>query len=83
MAMVSTPIVPDRSRRWVRRATAIAQSSSGVWFCGRLGLCRGDRGASSTEYALMVSLIALVIIGAVTLFGQNMVGLFNVPAAAL
>ena len=31
----------------------------------------------------MVALIAVVIIAAVTLFGQNMVGLFNVPASAL
>jgi Flp pilus assembly pilin Flp len=35
------------------------------------------------EYALMVSLIAVVIIGAVALFGQNMIQLFNVPASAL
>jgi Flp pilus assembly pilin Flp len=35
------------------------------------------------EYALMVSLIAVVIIAAVTLFGQNMIQLFQVPASAL
>ncbi|MEO7473347.1 MAG: Flp family type IVb pilin, partial [Pedococcus sp.] len=44
---------------------------------------RDDHGATSVEYALMVALIAVVIIAAVTLFGQNMVGLFNVPASAL
>jgi Flp pilus assembly pilin Flp len=31
----------------------------------------------------MVSLIAVVIIAAVTLFGQNIIHLFNVPASAL
>jgi Flp pilus assembly pilin Flp len=31
----------------------------------------------------MVTLIAVVIIGAVTLFGQNMIHLFDVPASAL
>lgn len=50
---------------------------------GRRGMRRGDRGATAVEYALMVSLIAVVIIGAVALFGQNMIQLFNVPASAL
>ena len=50
---------------------------------GRLGLNRADRGATSVEYALMVSLIAVVIIASVTLFGQNMIQLFQVPASAL
>ncbi len=31
----------------------------------------------------MVSLIAVVIVGAVTLFGQNVIQLFQVPASAL
>jgi Flp pilus assembly pilin Flp len=34
------------------------------------------------EYALMISLIALVIIASVTLFGQNAINLFNVPSSA-
>ena len=50
---------------------------------GRLGLNRVDRGATSVEYALMVSLITVVIIASVTLFGQNVVQLFQVPASAL
>jgi pilus assembly protein Flp/PilA len=37
------------------------------WFA-ELG---GDEGATAVEYALMVALIAMVIIGAVTLLGQN------------
>ena len=49
----------------------------------RFDWCRSERGATAVEYALMVSLIALVIIGSVTLFGQNMIHLFNVPASAL
>ena len=31
----------------------------------------------------MVSLIAVVIVSAVTLFGQNMIQLFQVPSSAL
>lgn len=50
---------------------------------GRPGTDQGDRGATSAEYAIVVSLIALVIIGAVTAFGLNVVPLFNVPASAL
>jgi Flp pilus assembly pilin Flp len=34
------------------------------------------------EYALMVGLIAVVIVASVTLFGQNTIGLFNVPSSA-
>ena len=37
-------------------------------------------GATSVEYALMVSLIAVVIVVAVTLFGRNTNRLFDVPA---
>jgi len=39
----------------------------------------GDEGATAVEYALIASLIALVIIGAVTLLGQAVAGLFAVP----
>ncbi|WP_406831796.1 Flp family type IVb pilin [Pedococcus sp. KACC 23699] len=63
--------------------TVRATSFVGELVRGRPGAHRDDRGATSVEYALMVSLIAVVIIAAVTLFGQNMVHLFNVPAAAL
>jgi Flp pilus assembly pilin Flp len=35
------------------------------------------------EYALMASLIAVVIVAAVTLFGRNVSQLFYVPAGVL
>jgi Flp pilus assembly pilin Flp len=50
---------------------------------GRFGSSRGDRGATATEYALMVSLIAVVLIASVTLFGRNVSALFLVPTSAL
>jgi len=43
---------------------------------------RGDRGATAVEYALMVSLIALVIIVAVVAFGQSVSGLFELIISA-
>lgn len=44
---------------------------------------RKDKGATAVEYGLMVSLIAVVIIAAVTLIGTNLTGIFNKVAAAL
>ncbi|WP_422933872.1 Flp family type IVb pilin [Sinomonas sp. P47F7] len=39
--------------------------------------CDRDRGATATEYALLVGLIALVIIAGVTLFGANLQTFFS------
>jgi pilus assembly protein Flp/PilA len=36
-----------------------------------------DRGATAVEYGLMVALIAVVVIGAVTLLGTNLEDKFN------
>jgi pilus assembly protein Flp/PilA len=45
---------------------------------GRQGFyARGERGATAVEYGLMASLIALVIIVAVTAFGKSVNGLFE------
>ncbi|WP_226920854.1 Flp family type IVb pilin [Georgenia subflava] len=38
---------------------------------------RKDRGATAVEYGLMVGLIAVVIIGAVSLLGDELSGLFE------
>jgi Flp pilus assembly pilin Flp len=38
-----------------------------------------DRGATAAEYALIASLIAVVIIGAVTALGLAVAGLFGFP----
>jgi len=46
-------------------------------------MCRDDRGASAVEYGLLVFLIALVIIIAVTLLGNNLSSIFNAVATAL
>ena len=42
-----------------------------------------DKGATAVEYGLMVALIAIVIIGSVTLVGTNLNALFAAVAAAL
>ena len=39
-----------------------------------------EHGATAVEYALMVGLIAIVIVGAVTLFGTAVSDLFYIPA---
>ncbi len=42
-----------------------------------------EEGATAVEYGLMVALIAVVIIGAVTLLGGRLDALFRAIAAAL
>ncbi len=42
-----------------------------------------EKGATAVEYGLMVGLIAVVIIGAVTLLGTQLQGLFNTIATTL
>ena len=41
---------------------------------------RDERGATAVEYALMIGLISVVIVGAVTLFGIGVRDLFFIPA---
>jgi pilus assembly protein Flp/PilA len=40
-------------------------------------LCRDESGATAIEYGLIAALIAVVIVGAVTLLGSNLVSLFD------
>jgi len=55
-----------------------------VSLSNRLAQLRSDeRGVTSVEYGLMVALIAVVIIGAVTLLGGNLNNLFNTVAGAI
>ncbi len=42
-----------------------------------------DRGATAVEYGLIVALIAVVIIVAVVLLGNNVSGIFNKAATAI
>ena len=44
---------------------------------------RKEDGATAVEYGLMVALIAVVIIAAVTLLGNNLNAMFNAIAAAI
>ena len=48
-----------------------------------LNSMRNEDGATAVEYGLMVSLIAVVIIGAVTLIGTSLDTIFRAVAAAL
>jgi pilus assembly protein Flp/PilA len=49
----------------------------------RVRLQNSERGATAVEYGLMVALIAIVIIGAVTLLGGNLSTLFNDVATSV
>lgn len=46
-------------------------------------LRRDQRGATAVEYGIMVALIAVVIIVAVTLLGNNLIGTFNGVACSV
>ncbi|WP_270886485.1 Flp family type IVb pilin [Pedococcus sp. 5OH_020] len=75
----------EKSKNWALRGVGIAILSA----CsvrggrGRPGASRDDRGATAVEYCIMVAFIALVIIASVTVFGQNVIRLFQVPSSAL
>jgi pilus assembly protein Flp/PilA len=49
----------------------------------KVAALRSDRGATAVEYGLMVALIAIVIIGAVTLLGTNLSTLFHNTATSV
>ncbi len=44
---------------------------------------KNDRGATAVEYGLIVALIAVVIIVAVALLGNNLLGVFNKVASSV
>ena len=44
---------------------------------------QGDRGATAVEYALMATLIAVVLVGVVAIFGQDVAQLFGIPPGYL
>lgn len=44
---------------------------------------RDDRGATATEYAILVALIAIAIVGGITLFGTQLNQWFSTLAAGV
>lgn len=44
---------------------------------------RNDRGQDLAEYAILIGLIALVVVGAVALFGDALVAMYNDIVATL
>jgi pilus assembly protein Flp/PilA len=46
-------------------------------------LARRDEGQDLLEYALLIALIAIVCVGAITLAGQNVMGVFNQIAGSI
>jgi pilus assembly protein Flp/PilA len=46
-------------------------------------MARTERGASAVEYGLLVALIAVFIIGAVTLLGGSLKGIFTKTAGSI
>jgi pilus assembly protein Flp/PilA len=54
-----------------------------TWWSDLSARAQEERGATAVEYALMVALIAVVIIAAVTLLGNNASTKFNSVATAV
>ncbi len=54
-----------------------------VKFQVKIAALRSDRGATAVEYGLMVGLIAVVIIGVVTVLGRQVSTLFSNVVTAL
>ena len=77
---------PTHRGSWTGSGTAArlvrASRPATAAFRGRVQ-SRLDHGATAVEYGLMVALIALIIIAAVTLFGQNVSKLFLIPSGVL
>lgn len=73
-----TPQVRTRALLYV---SVLAVTSISGLALGRRDARRGDQGATAAEYALVAGLIAVVIVAAVTIFGRNVSGLFNVPSS--
>ncbi len=48
-----------------------------TWISDVTDRLKGDTGATAVEYAIMAGFIAVVIVGAVALFGQGVVSLFQ------
>lgn len=44
---------------------------------------RGEAGATATEYALLVALVAIAIVGGITVFGSGLDTWFSTLAAGL
>jgi pilus assembly protein Flp/PilA len=62
--------------RWVKGVANRQGEAARVSLRARIS----ERGATAVEYGLMVGLIAVVIVGAVTIFGQGVENLFFIPA---
>jgi pilus assembly protein Flp/PilA len=48
-----------------------------------VAMAKTERGASAVEYGLLVALIAVIIIGGVTLLGGKLSTIFNKTSASL
>lgn len=59
-----------------------AVRASALRFLAGLVSCLDDRGVTSSEYAIMATLIAVVISGAVAVFGQAVNNMFIQIAGA-
>ncbi len=67
----------------MRRHLALVHVAAARWYSGLAAERLKDRGATAVEYALIMSLIAIVIIVAVVLFGTRLSAMFNRNAASI
>jgi pilus assembly protein Flp/PilA len=67
----------------MRRPLALVHVAAARWYSGLQAERLKERGATAVEYALIMSLIAIVIIVAVVLFGTRLSAMFNRNAASI
>jgi pilus assembly protein Flp/PilA len=58
-------------------------SAASAWWCHVKARAEAELGATAIEYALMVALIAMVVIGAVTFLGRTTNSKFDTVGSAV
>jgi len=54
-----------------------------AWMTTHLPMPKDEKGQDAAEYAILIGLIALVIVGAVVILGNNIAAVFNTIAGKI
>lgn len=61
----------------------VTKNNFAAYFEAKLNKLRNDEGVTAVEYALILGLVAIVIIAAVTLLGENISNAFSRAACVI